>query len=35
MPSLYKFEVKKSEIEGLGVFALEDIPYGVVTWVFK
>ena len=32
MPILFKTEIKKSSFEGLGLFALEDIPKGSVWW---
>jgi len=35
MPFLYQIEIKKSKIEGKGVFALENIPKGAVYWVFE
>lgn len=31
---LYKVEVKKSKIEGKGVFTLEDIRKGSIVWKF-
>lgn len=35
MPYLYRLGVKDSEIEGKGLYALEDIPKGVVYWVYE
>ena len=32
MPFPYKIEVKRSNLEGLGLFACEDIPKGAVWW---
>ena len=35
MPFLYKLGVGDSPIHGKGLFALEDIPKGVVYWVYE
>ena len=32
MPILFKTETKKSDVAGVGLFALEDIPAGSVWW---
>ena len=34
MPFFYKLRVGDSPIHGKGLFALEDIPKGVVYWVY-
>lgn len=34
MPYLFKTEVRESPIEGLGLFAAEDIPEGAAYWSF-
>ena len=35
MPQLFKTAVKQSQIQGKGLFALEDIPKGAVYWVLE
>lgn len=35
MPFFYKLRVGDSPIHGKGLFALEDIPKGVVYWVYQ
>jgi hypothetical protein len=35
MPTLFSAEVKESEIEGKGLFTLEDIPKGAIVWAFS
>lgn len=34
MPFLFRTEVKESPLDGLGVFALENIPKGATYWVW-
>ena len=35
MPFTFRVEVRESEVEGKGVFALEDIPEAAVIWVYE
>ena len=34
MPYTFRVEVRESAIQGKGLFAAEDIPEGVVYWVY-